>query len=72
MLFTSFVGDGVATETHRTVTVERTMHPPIMANSPGVSPNIKNTQTGFKSGSITGIRVASNAVTFFMALENKM
>ena len=42
---------------------------PASAHFPGISPMAKNTQRGLRIGSITGMRLASRAVTPFMAIE---
>lgn len=42
---------------------DSTINPPTKAHGPGSSPITRNTQTGFSTGSITGIKVASRAVT---------
>src|SRR5438874_201313 len=51
----------------RTRTAPRTSAPPTIAQGPGRSPSASITQIGFNTGSISGISMASSAVTCFIA-----
>ncbi len=53
----------------RNVMAPRTIKPPKISQCPGTSPMKMETQIGFRMGSITGINVASRAVTCRMAME---
>lgn len=60
------------TVTHLKVTEAKTIVPPTIAHRPGLSPNKRNTQMGFKTGSMIGIKIPSKAVICLIASAYKI
>ena len=56
----------------RTVTDARTIAPPAKAQRPGLSPNTRRTQRGFRIGSMAVMSTASRAVTCLMAVAYRI